>query len=71
MSARYRYNEFGVAKAPEKFDLNWSARTTCSATQAWALIITEAAPMHRRGILTPALGGLSAGIRMRGILMIG
>ncbi len=24
MSARYRYDEFGVAEAPEKFDLNWS-----------------------------------------------
>ncbi|WP_379142990.1 RHS repeat domain-containing protein [Paenibacillus sp. sgz500992] len=24
MSARYRYDEFGVAENPEKFDLNWS-----------------------------------------------
>ncbi|MNN81041.1 hypothetical protein D3C81_1978230 [compost metagenome] len=24
MSARYRYDEFGVAEAPEKFDLNGS-----------------------------------------------
>ncbi|KWX87293.1 hypothetical protein AMQ83_13970, partial [Paenibacillus riograndensis] len=24
LPARYRYDEFGVAEAPEKFDLNWS-----------------------------------------------
>ncbi len=70
MSARYRYDEFGVAEAPEKFDLNGSGPDNLFGYTSLGMITTAATPMRRHGILTPVWDGSSMRIRTKGRLII-